>query len=138
MQRTLAKAAAWLFLLALLTGTLVPGAMSGNLSFDAPALLAAHLSGLMGCFLLLGVAWTLPMLRYGDAGRRRLGWAFIVANYGNWAITAAKARLHVRGLERTGPRANDAVFLLLMVFVVVPSLAAGVAWVAGFYGQAHE
>ena len=132
------RAAAWLFVLALLTGGLVPGAMNGTNPFDAHAILASHLSGLMGCFLLLGVAWTLPLLRYGDNGRRRLGWAFIVANYGNWAITALKARLRVQGLEWNGHRANDAVFLLLLLFVVVPSLAAGIAWAAGFRGTADE
>ena len=138
MQKTMCRAAAWLFLLALLTGGLVPGAMNGTLPFDAHAVLASHLSGLMGCFLLIGVAWTLPLLRYGDDGRRRLGWAFIVANYGNWAITAAKARLHVRGLGWTGHGDNDAIFLLLTAFVVVPSLAAAIAWVAGFQGKADE
>ena len=135
MQKTMCRAAAWLFLLSLLTGGLVPGAMNGSLPFDAHALLASHLNALMGSFLLLGVAWTLPLLRYRDGGQRRLGWAFIVASYGNWAITAAKARLHVPGLEWTGDRANDAIFLLLTAFVVVPSLAAAIAWVAGFHGE---
>jgi hydroxylaminobenzene mutase len=138
MQRTLGRAAAWLFLLALLTGGLIPGSLNGTLPFDAHTLLASHLSGLLGCFLLLGVAWSLPLLRYGERGRRRLGWAFIVANYGNWAITALKARLHVAGLGWIGHPANDAIFVLLTVFVVVPSLAAGMAWIAGFHGQADE
>ena len=135
MQKTLGRAAAWLFLLALLTGGLIPAAMSGAIPFDAHTLLASHLSALMGCFLLLGVGWTLPLLRYGDDGRKRLGWAFIVANYGNWAITAAKAGLRVKGLGWTGDRANDAIFLLLTAFVVVPALGGAVAWVAGFYGE---
>jgi hydroxylaminobenzene mutase len=138
MQKTLGRAAAWLFLLALLTGGLVPGAMNGTLPFEGHTILASHLSGLMGCFLLLGVAWTLPLLRYGPDGQRRLGWAFIVANYGNWAITAAKARLHVSGLGWTGNAANDAVFLLLTVIVVIPSLGAAIAWISGFYGPSRE
>lgn len=138
MQRTLARAAAWLFLLALLTGGLIPQAMNGTLDCDAHSLLASHLNALLACFLLLGVGWTLPLLRYGDGARRRLGWTFVVASFANWAITMAKARLRVSGLSWTGERANDAIFLLLTAFVVVPSLAASVAWVAGLHGEAHE
>lgn len=137
MQRTLGRAAAWLFLLALLTGGLLPAAAKGSLPLDSRSVLASHLSGLMGCFLLLGVSSTLPLLRYGEAGRRRLGWTFIVANYGNWALTLAKARLHVPGLERTGAPANDAIFFLLLLFVVAPSLAAAIGWIAGYSGEAH-
>ncbi len=88
MQKTLARAAAWLFLLALLTGAVLPQAFNGTLDCDAHSLLASHLNALLGCFLLLGVSSTLPLLRYGPVGKRRLGWAFIVANYGNWALTA--------------------------------------------------
>jgi hydroxylaminobenzene mutase len=138
MQRTLGRAAAWLFLLSLLTGGLLPSAANGSLPLDAHSVLAAHLSGLMGCFLLLGVASSLPLLRYGESGRRRLGWTFIVANYGNWALTLAKAGLRVSGLARTGAPANDAIFFLLLLFVVAPSLAAAVGWIAGYSGEAHE
>jgi (hydroxyamino)benzene mutase len=137
-RKTLARAAAWLFLLALLTGGLIPSCLNGSLPFDPQTLLASHLSALMGCFLLLGVASTLPLLRYGPRGQRRLGWAFIVANYGNWSITILKARLHVHGLAWTGDAANDTIFALLTVFVVAPSLAAGLAWIYGLYGSAHE
>jgi len=99
--------------------------------------LAAHLGGLMGCFLLLGAAWTFPLLRYAERGRRRLGAAFIVACYGNWAITLLKAFLGVAGVARTGEAKNDLVFALLTVFVVLPFLGAGAAWLAGFGGEAH-
>ena len=138
MQKILGRAAAWLFLLGLLTGGLIPQVMNGTLDCDAHSLLASHLNALLGCFLLLGVGSTLPLLRYGEAGRRRLAWAFIVAGFANWSITAVKARLHVSGLGWTGERANDAIFLLLTAFVVVPSLAASVAWIAGFHGDSRE
>ena len=137
MQRMLARAAAILFLLSLLTGGLVSSAMRGALPLDAGEILAAHLDGLMGCFLLLGVAWTLPMLRYGEAGRGRLAWAFIVPCYGNWAITALKSWLRVAGLGWTGEARNDAVFLLLAGCVVLPFLAAGAGWIAGLGGESH-
>lgn len=136
MQRTLALAGAWLLLLALLTGGLLAAAMTGSFSADPHAVLAAHLNALLGCFLLLGVAWSLPLLSYAAAGQRRLGWAFIVANYGNWAVTLLKARLRVSGIALTGERRNDAVFVLLLLFVVLPSLGAAAAWIAGFQRRA--
>jgi hypothetical protein len=133
----MAQAAAWLFFLSLLTGLLLAAAMTGAVSADAGTVVAAHLGGLLGCFLLLGAAWTFPFLRYAERGRRRLGWAFIVGCYGNWALTLLKAFLHVAGVARTGEAANDLVFFLLTIFVVLPFLGAGAAWAAGFGGKAR-
>lgn len=130
--RLLARGAAWLVVLGLLTGGLVAGAMTGQLPADAHTALASHLNALLGAFLMLGVAWTLPMLRYGEVGQRRLAWGFIVANYANWLVTAAKSFLHVSGVAHTGEPRNDAVFGALTVLVVIPALASAVAWAAGF------
>ncbi|MGZ3458693.1 MAG: hypothetical protein ACXU86_09320 [Archangium sp.] len=130
--RLMAQAAAWLALLGLLTGGYVSAAMTGKVPADAHAALAAHLNALMGTFLLLGVAWTLPMLRYGPVGQRRLAWAFIVANFANWAVTAVKAWLHVAGVDAIGEPVNDAVFGVLTFTVVLPALGAAAAWVYGF------
>ena len=94
--------------------------------------LAAHLNALMGTFFLLGVAWTLPMLRYGAVGQQRLAWLVIVANFANWAVTGVKAWLRVSGVDFIGQAANDAIFITLTLTVVLPSLAAAAAWVYGF------
>ena len=130
--RLLAQSAAWLILLGLLTGGLVAAAQTGQLPADAHAALASHLNALLGGFLMLGVAWTLPMLRYGAAGQNRLAWGFILANYGNWLITAVKSFLHVSGVAPTGHGANDAVFGALTAVVVIPALASAGAWAWGF------
>jgi hydroxylaminobenzene mutase len=130
--RLMAHAAAWLTLLGLLTGGYVAAAMTGKVPADPHAALASHLNALMGVFLLLGVAWTLPMLCYGPEGQRRLAWAFIVANFANWGVTAVKAWLRVAGVDATGEPVNDAVFGVLTVSVVLPSLGAAAAWVYGF------
>ena len=130
--RLMAHAAAWLLLVGLLTGGYVAAAMTGKVPADARGALASHLNALMGTFLLLGVAWSLPMLRYGAQGQRRLAWAFIVANFANWAVTGVKAWLRVAGVDATGEPVNDAVFGLLTLLVVLPSLAAAGAWVYGF------
>src|SRR6185503_21135466 len=89
----LARASAWLVVVGLLTGAPVAWAMVGKIHADAHAMLASHLNALLGAFLMLGVAWTLPMLRYGPVGQRRLAWAMILANYANWFITAVKSFL---------------------------------------------
>ena len=130
--RLMAHAAAWLMLVGLLTGGYVSSAMTGKVPADPHMALAAHLNALMGTFFLLGVAWTLPMLRYGPVGQRRLAWAVIIANFANWAVTCVKAWLRVSGVDLVGQPANDAVFITLTLSVVLPSLAAAAAWVYGF------
>ncbi|WP_239470102.1 hypothetical protein [Archangium violaceum] len=130
--RLMAHAAAWLILLGLLTGGYVAAAMTGKVPADPQAALASHLNALLGAFLLLGVAWTLPMLRYGPRGQHRLAWAFIVANFANWSVTAVKAWLRVAGVDAIGEPVNDAVFGVLTLFVVLPALGAAAAWVYGF------
>ncbi|WP_236068591.1 hypothetical protein [Citreicoccus inhibens] len=130
--RLMAHAGAWLMLLGLLTGGYVSSAMTGKVPADPHMALAAHLNALMGTFFLLGVAWTLPMLRYGARGQHRLAWAVIVANFSNWAVTCVKAWLRVSGVDLVGQPANDAIFLLLTVSVVLPALLAAGAWVYGF------
>lgn len=130
--RLLARAAAWLVVAGLATGGLVAAAMTGKVGADAHTVLASHLNALLGAFLMLGVAWTMPMLRYGNIGRRRIARALVVANVANWAITLVKAFLHVSGVDYTGAGRNDAVFVALVVFVIVPSLAATLAWALGF------
>lgn len=130
--RLMAHAAAWLTLLGLLTGGYVSAAMTGKVPADPHMALASHLNALMGAFLLLGVAWTLPMLRYGAKGQHRLAWAFIVANFANWGVTAVKAWLRVSAVDATGEPVNDAVFGVLTLSVVLPALGAAAAWVYGF------
>jgi (hydroxyamino)benzene mutase len=130
--RLMAHAAAWLMLLGLLTGGYVSSAMTGKVPADPHMALAAHLNALMGTFFLLGVAWTLPMLRYGPVGQQRLAWLVIGANFANWWVTCVKAWLRVSGVDFIGQAANDAIFVTLTVTVVLPALAAAGAWVYGF------
>jgi len=128
----LARASAWLVVVGLLTGAPVAWAMVGKIHADAHALLASHLNALLGAFWMLGVGWTLPMLRYGAVGQRRLAWALVVATWANWIITAVKAFLHVAGVDPSGDPKNDAVFGALAVLVILPSLGAAVGWAIGF------
>jgi hydroxylaminobenzene mutase len=130
--KLLARGSAWLVVVGLLTGALVSGAMTGKIPAGEHAMLASHLNALLGAFWMLGVAWSMPMLRYGKLGRARIAWSLLVANYANWIITALKSFLHVAGVDYTGVARNDAIFALLVVFVIAPSLAASIAWALGF------
>jgi hypothetical protein len=133
--RELTRNAAVLMALGLLTGIFVAGAMTGKVDADAHSALASHLNALLGCFWMVAVAYSMPMLRYGEAGLRRLAWVTTVANFSNWAVTVLKAFLKVAGVDATGESKNDFVFALLTAFVVVPSFVAVGAWVYGFFGK---
>jgi hydroxylaminobenzene mutase len=130
-SRLLAKSAAVLYLFAMATGGFAALALSGQIAADGHIALGAHVSAVMGSLILLGVAYTLPMLSYGDSGLKRLAWGFIIANFSNWVISSAKAFPAVHGVGFTGQGANDVVFVLLNIFVVAPSFAASIAWIWG-------
>lgn len=133
--RQLTLNAAVLIAIGLLTGVFVSAAMTGKVNADAHAALASHLNALLGCFWMVAVAYSMPMLRYGEVGLRRLVWVTTVPNYANWIITALKAFLKVSGVDATGEGKNDLVFGLLTAFVVIPSFVAAGAWVYGFFGK---
>ena len=133
LPRRLAQAGAWLFAAGMITGLWAAAVLTGRIAVPIPRLaLAAHLNGILGGLWLIAVAWTVPLLRYGDRGLGRFAALVAVAAWANWLITLAASVLGVRGLEYTGNGANDAVALLLQVFVVLPSLIGAVAWAWGF------
>jgi (hydroxyamino)benzene mutase len=131
-ERLLGASAAVLFLVALLTGLFAGAAMTGKIPADGHAALAAHLNALMGTFLLVSFAWTLPMLHIGPVGKRRLAVLFVGTSFANWAVTTLKALLFVGGLEPSGQAANMLVFALLQATVVLPGIGGAGVWVWGF------
>lgn len=134
LQRVMAMWGAMLMVASLLVGGLAAGAMSGTLTIDGKMLLAAHVTGIIGVFFIFAVAWSLPALRYGETSRRRLAWAVVIANWANLLIGTAKAPLAVHGVGYTDSGANNVVFILLNLFVVVPTFVASVAWAWGLRG----
>ena len=106
--------------------------MTNHVHADGHAALASHLNALMGTFLLCALGWTLPMLSYGETGKRRIAIVFIVSSFANWLITAVKAALFVAGIDVQGHAANDGVFIALQIFVVLPTIGAASAWILGF------
>jgi (hydroxyamino)benzene mutase len=108
-------------------------AMSGQVpAADGKIALGAHVAGVTGALILLGVAYTMSWMRYGPIGASRMAWGFVIASYANWAISTGKSFLGVHGVGLTDDAANNAVFVLLSIFVVAPSFAATVAWIRGF------
>lgn len=119
----------------LVTGGFVSAAMTGKVDADPGAALASHLNALLGCFWMVAVAYSMPMLRYSERGLTRLAWLTTVPNYANWAVTVLKSFLKVKGIDFAHEGKNDTVFGLLTAFVVIPSLVAAGAWVYGFFGK---
>lgn len=130
--RFLGRSGAILILLSLLTGFFVAAAMTGKVPADPHAALASHLNAMLGGFWILGVAWSVPLLRFEARGLQRLAWAVVIANYANWIVTALKAVWRVSGVDFVGEARNDAIFGLLTFLVVVPSIAAAAVWVYAF------
>jgi hydroxylaminobenzene mutase len=118
----------------MLTGAYAGAAMTGKIGVDIHAALVSHINALLGSFMLFGLAYSLPLLRYTEVGATRLAMTFIVATYANWFLTAVKAALHVAGIEFMGGDnvTNDFMFMLLTLLVVLPSLAGSFFWYAGF------
>lgn len=138
LQRTMAIWGAALMVASLLVGGLVAGAMTGTIPADAKMILAAHVTGILGVFFIFAVAWSLPMIRFSDVGRKRLGWLVIISSWANLIVGAGKAPFKVHGVGLTEDGANNIVFVLLNIFVVVPTLVASVAWAWGLRGPAKQ
>ena len=134
LQRRTAAAGAILLVIALLTGILLAEAMSGAVHADVAEVVAAHLNAFLGCLWLVALAVTLPWLRFGDRGKRRLVIITAIAAYSNWAVTTVKSFLHVTGVKADQDHTNDAVFVALTIFVVIPSFVAAIGWVYGLSG----
>jgi hypothetical protein len=139
LQHRVAQVGAWLFAVGLLTGLWAGVVLTGTIVVPIPRLaLAAHLNGLLGGLWLIAVAATLERMRYGLTGRRRLAALTALAAWANWLITLIASGLGVRGLAYTGDARNDAIAVLLQLFVVVPSLLAACAWAYGFGGSGRR
>ena len=133
LQRWVAARGAALFAIGMVTGLWSGLALAGVVVVPIPHMaLAAHLNCILGCFWLLGFAFTLPMLSYGEQGKKRLARAMIVPTYANWGITLLASFWGVRGLVFTGELRNDVIAALLLLFVVGPALATSIAWAWGF------
>jgi hypothetical protein len=134
-SRTLLRNAALLIVIGLLTGILLGAAMTDKLDADVHAVVAAHLNALLGCFWMAAVAYSMPMLRFGDRGRARMVWLVTVPNFANWAVTLVKSFLKVAGVAPDDNASNNGIFGALTLLVVIPSLLAAIVWLWGLSGR---
>jgi len=123
--------AALLFLLGSITGILVSAAFTEKISANGHFMLASHLSGFLGCFWLLGIAFTLRWVELSSGGLAWLYKSAILAAFANWLVTLIKAFLDVRGIDATGDTANDVIFGALTLTVVIPTLVSAWLWTKG-------
>lgn len=136
MERSLCFAAAVLFLLGGLTGVPLGFAMNGEIAIDAAMVKGAHVNALVGCFWLIGLAWSMKFSVLDDNGKRWLSRLVLLAAYANWLVTLLKAIPAVHGVGLTGDATNDMVFGVLTVLVVLPTLAGCSLWIWGLRPQA--
>lgn len=128
----IAKSAAILFLLGLLTGIYVTVVATGQLDGDLGASLAAHLNGIIGALIILSLFLIVPTVKYGHKYKRNMILLFILSNYANWLITTIKSFLRVDGIELIEKSlANNLVHIALVLLVVIPSLVGAGMWVFG-------
>ena len=122
-------AATSLFLVGAVTGILIPTAVADEHRFAR--LLASHLNAIMGCFWLLGLAWTLPRLQLSDGQLKALCLMTMLSGWANWAVTLLKAFVGVAALDWGGGGANGVLWVALVFTVVLPTLGAAVLWALG-------
>jgi len=143
LQKTLMARAAVLFFLGILTGAWAGVVLTQGKALMIPNFpkmeherlaLAAHLNGLLGCFWILGVAWTIEHTRFTAKGKAWLARIVTLSNYANWGVTLLASIVDRRGLEFTGELRNDTISVLLMGLVVLPSIATSALWAYGLTG----
>lgn len=132
-EKLLVKYGALLLFLGLLTGIYSAAAMTGKIAADPHTALAAHIVALMGTFMIFGAAYSMQFLNFTDSVKMKLSWVFIVSSFANWIITSVKALFKVSGIDFNGEPANDTVFVILNLFVVLPLLAGSGFWVYGLW-----
>ena len=135
LQRRVAAAGAMLLVIGFATGAILAAAMTKKVNADTHEVVAAHLNAIFGALWIVALAFTLPMLRFGDRGKARLALVTIVPAYSNWLITLVKSFLFVTGVEPTSDGTNTAVFVALTIFVVTPSFVSAIAWTYGLLGS---
>jgi hydroxylaminobenzene mutase len=144
LQRSLSFRAALLFFIGMLTGVWAGAVLTEGraifLHLEKPhyerLALASHLNAVLGCFWILGVAWTIEQTRFGEKGKLWLARGTTLVPYANWGVTLVASFLDVRGLEMlpNEPK-NNFIAVLLLALVVVPGLVASGAWAWGLAGS---
>ncbi|MEP0987136.1 hypothetical protein [Ekhidna sp.] len=131
-DKVIARSAAVLFLLGLLTGIYVTFVATDQIDGNLGASVAAHLNGIIGALIILSLHLILRIIKFGHLYKVNMIRLFILANYSNWFLTLVKSFLDVDGLEIIQKSlANNVIHIALVMLVVIPSLVGGGMWVFG-------
>lgn len=127
----LCYSAAVLFFMAAVTGLLVSAAYSHKIVANPKFMLGAHLNALLGCFWLLGLAYSLQWVRLSEKATNLLLMTAVLSAFANWFVTIIKSFMNVQGIDFTGHKENDLIFVILTLSVVIPTFISGWLWVQG-------
>jgi hydroxylaminobenzene mutase len=116
------------------TGLLVSAAFSDKIRANESYMLAAHMNALLGCFWLLGLAFTLQWVRLSEKGTALLLLTAVTSAFANWFVTIIKSFMDVRGIDFVGEKENDLIFVVLTLSVVIPTFISAWLWVKGLRG----
>lgn len=123
--------AAILFLLANLTGLLLIAINNDIIMADKRQMFNSHLNGLLGCFWLLGLAFSLRWVNMGGIANKLLVYTAAIAAYALWLLSLLKSILNVEGTTMGASAENDAIVIGYMILVVIPTLISACLWVTG-------
>jgi hydroxylaminobenzene mutase len=127
----LVVAATSLFLVGAVTGILIPTAVDDPDKEVFARLVASHLNAILGCFWLLGLAWTLPRLQLSGGQVKALCLMTMLSAWANWGVTLAKAYMGHSALDWGAGGGNGALWIALVSTVVLPTLGAALLWALG-------
>ena len=147
LQRTMIGHGALVFLVGLLTGVPFVLYLTGDFPFgdllsfeinipgDVRGWRMAHMEGILNGMLVILIASVIPVLEMPAKSQKLVGWAVIVAAWGNMIASVLGPLFGVRGLYFGGGAANAVVNLLFSVAVIAVVYAMWAIAKAAFRGR---
>tara|TARA_Y100000588_G_scaffold369705_1_gene439024 strand:- start:290 stop:694 length:405 start_codon:yes stop_codon:yes gene_type:complete len=127
MQKNICLWAVIIFLLSNIVGVLAIPSQQDLFPSTSKKILESHLNGLLGCFWLLGIAFT---FRWINLSAKSAG--MLVGN----AKIAACALLALPLISAFNTGVSAIVFFsIFIVLVVVPTIFSGILWIRGLSGN---
>ena len=127
MQKNICLWAVIIFLLSNIVGILAIPSQQDLIPSTSEKILESHLNGLLGCFWLLGIAFTFRWINLSAKSAVML--------VGNAKIAAcALLALPLISAFNTGVSAII-FFSIFIVLVVVPTIISGILWIKGLSGN---
>jgi hydroxylaminobenzene mutase len=120
-------------LLTFVTGGYIAAAAGHAVPADVAMAVGTHLNAWFGLFLLLGIAWSLPMVALGDGAKRVIAYLLAFGTLSNVLFGMVKAWWGVHGLVVDDNPYNLAAGIGSNVLVVIPTTIALAVWAWGVW-----